>query len=63
MFVFFGSTHVVLLCRLEKFSLWKNEHEGLKGRTMSIPFLWRWGLVIVTYNLWNKTPESIFQLH
>jgi len=29
--------------------------------TMSTPFLRRWELVIVTYNAWNKTPESIFQ--
>jgi len=25
--------------------------------TMSILFLWRWYLVTVTYNVWNKTPE------
>jgi len=25
--------------------------------------LLRWELVIVTYNVWNKTPESIFRLH
>jgi len=30
--------------------------------TMTIIFLWRWELVIVTYNMWNKTPESIFQI-
>ena len=29
---------------------------------MSILFFWGWELVIVTYNLWNKTPESIFQI-
>jgi len=26
----------------------------------SILFLWRRESVIVTYNAWNKTPESIF---
>jgi len=26
-------------------------------------FLWRWDLVIVTYNVWNKTPECFFRLH
>jgi len=30
--------------------------------TMSILFFWRWALAIVTYILWNKTPESIFQI-
>jgi len=25
-------------------------------------FLWRWELVIVTYTVLNKTPESIFQI-
>jgi len=30
--------------------------------TMSILFLWRWELVIVTYHAWNKSPESIFQI-
>jgi len=30
--------------------------------TMGILFLWRWELLIVTYNKWNKTPESIFQI-
>ena len=44
-----------------KRSLKKNEREGLKWMTMSILFLWRWELVIVTYNTWNKTSESIFQ--
>jgi len=29
---------------------------------MSILFFWRWELIIVTYNLWNKTAESIFQI-
>jgi len=29
--------------------------------TMSI-LLWRCELVIVTYHVWNKTPESIFQI-
>jgi len=28
--------------------------------TMSNIFSWCWELVIVTYNVWNKTPESIF---
>jgi len=28
---------------------------------MSILFLWRRELVVVTYNVWSKTPESIFQ--
>jgi len=30
---------------------------------MSILFLWRWDLVIVTYNVWKKTPECLFRLH
>jgi len=30
--------------------------------TMNILFLLRLELVIVTYNVWNKTPESIFQI-
>jgi len=30
--------------------------------TMSILLLWRWELAVVTYNVWNKTPESIFQI-
>ena len=25
-------------------------------------FLWSWELVIITYNVWNKTPESIYQI-
>jgi len=29
---------------------------------MSILFLWRSKLVIVTYNVWSKMPESIFQI-
>jgi len=29
---------------------------------MSILFLWRYELFIVTYHVWNKTPESIFQI-
>jgi len=33
----------------------------MKGMTMSNIFLWRWDLVIVRYDVWNKTPESIFQ--
>jgi len=28
--------------------------------TMSIIFFWSQELVIVKYNVWNKTPESIF---
>jgi len=28
--------------------------------TASILCLWSWELVIVTYKVWNKTPESIF---
>jgi len=39
-----------------------NECEGLKRMTMSILFLLRCEFVIVTYNVWNKTPESIFQI-
>jgi len=31
--------------------------------TMSILFLWRWDLVIVTYNVWSKTPECFVRLH
>jgi len=42
--------------------LYKNKREGLKWMTMSILFLWRWELVIVTYDVWNKTPEFIFQI-
>jgi len=30
--------------------------------TMSIILLWRWDLVIVTYNVWNKTPECYLSL-
>jgi len=30
--------------------------------TMSILFLWRRELVIVMYNVWNKTNESIYQI-
>jgi len=30
--------------------------------TMSIIFLWHWEVVIVTYNVWNKTLESVFQI-
>jgi len=29
---------------------------------MSILFLWRRELVIVTYNVWNKMPESFLQI-
>ena len=29
---------------------------------MSILFLWCWELVIIGYYVWNKTPESIFQI-
>jgi len=42
--------------------LQKNEYEGLKWMTMNIIFLWHLEEVIVTYNAWNKTPESIFQI-
>jgi len=31
--------------------------------TMSSLFLWCWDMVIVTYNVWNKTPEWFFRLH
>jgi len=31
--------------------LYKNERERLKWMMMSILFLWRWELVIVTYNV------------
>ena len=31
--------------------------------TMSILFLWRWELVIVTYNVWNKNMNQFFRLH
>ena len=34
----------------------------LKWVTISILFLWRWELVIFTYNVWNTTLESIFQI-
>ena len=37
-------------------------YRRLKWMTMSILFLWRWELVILTYNVWNKTLESIFQI-
>jgi len=40
----------------------KDLYKRLKWMTMSIHFLWCWELVIVTYNVWNKTPESIFQI-
>jgi len=40
----------------------KNECEGLKGMTKSNIFSWCWALVIVTYNVWKKTPEFIFQI-
>jgi len=30
---------------------------------MSIFFLWRLDLVIVTYKVWTKMPESFFRLH
>jgi len=36
--------------------------KGLKWVTVRILFLWRWELVIVTYDVWNKTPEFIFQI-
>jgi len=29
---------------------------------MGILFLWRRELVIVTYNMWSKTPSPIFQI-
>jgi len=45
-----------------KRSLYKNEREKLKWTTMCILFLWRRGLVNGTYNVWNKTPESICQI-
>jgi len=30
--------------------------------TMGILFLWRWELVIITYYVWNKSPDAIFQI-
>jgi len=33
--------------------------KGLKWVAMRILFLWRWELVIVTHDVWNKWPESI----
>ena len=43
--------------------IWKNERKGLKYMTMSILLLWREGLVIVTYNVWRKTPECFVWLY
>jgi len=50
------------LLSANKRSLQKNERKGLKWLTMSILFSWPWELVVVTYNGWNRTPESNFQI-
>ena len=36
--------------------------EKVEDMRMSILLLWRWDLVIVTYNVWNKTPECYLSL-
>ena len=58
----FGSTHVFLLCRYQMISTEKNEREGLQWMTMSTLFWWRWDLVIVTYNAWNKRLNPFFRI-
>ena len=38
-----------------------DDEHSLKWMTMSILFLRRWELFIVTHHVWNKTPEFSFQ--
>ena len=56
----FGSTHISLLCRLQKISIEElerrievNDNEHSLFMTLKIGYM---------YNAWNKTPESIFQI-
>jgi len=50
-------------CRLQNISLWKNEREDSEWMTVSILFLWRWGLAIATYNCGKKRLNPFFRLH
>jgi len=40
----------------------KMRAKGLKWMTMNVLFFLRWELVIVAYNVWNKTPESVAKI-